>query len=643
MGKSFILAYRASLASAPSEFSGPLQLCAPLIFSGFFHGSGEPVQQPLNPISKCVRILILRPCDCLPEAFDRGCPVSGKTTISRTFFYLAFSLIIIFSLGGALYSINYEYRYYKHEVFMACDHYIETKKSIIRKEVQSVVRYIDYRKSRVRANLESELKGRTYEAYNYALFVYNKYRNTMTSDQLKELVKSFLKSYEYKNGRGYCFAINHDGLVEVNGDSQFEGQNGINLKLCDEKSLLKELERVCRESGEGVIEYEWNKPNYEGCFTKASFVKYFAPFDWYIGTGEYLDQVEAQLQNDVLQWLNDLHASDDSHIAAYTFDGVLLASGTKKEEVGSNQWDRVDPDGVKIVQEWIRLAGEADGGFLEYVVPARPGTEEPARKFSFFSGVPDWRWAIGNGFYLDDVNAFVAAKKKELSSNIAKSIAYIIAFFAFITCGLIAVFSYFSAKINDSMQALCSFFDRAAKECSIIDAGKINFEEFHKLAISANRMVRNRQKVEEELRESEARYRAIVDEQSELICRFLPDSTIIFVNDAFCRFFNTVGNELIGSSFLDKVHEADLDGLKKQIARLDRRNPVCTVEHRFGERDGQFEWLQWAHRAIFDFEGSLIGYQAVGRNITEQKRAEDALHELARFQQLMIDTLPLPI
>lgn len=126
MDKSFILVYGASLASAPSEFSGPLRLCAPLIFSGFLHGSGEPVQQPLNPISKCVRIIILRPCDCLPEAFDRGCPVSGKTTISRTFFYLAFSLIIIFSLGGALYSINHEYQYYKHEVFMVRDHYIET-------------------------------------------------------------------------------------------------------------------------------------------------------------------------------------------------------------------------------------------------------------------------------------------------------------------------------------------------------------------------------------------------------------------------------------------------------------------------------------------------------------------------------------
>ena len=162
----------------------------------------------------CVRVLILRPYDRLSEAFDRGGPVSGKTTISRTFFYLAFSLILIFSLGGALYSINHEYQYYKHEVLMVRDHYIEMKKSIIRKEVQSIVRYIDYRQSRVRANLENELKGRTYEAYNYALFIYNKYRETMTSDQLKELVKSFLKSYEYKNGKGYYFAINHDGLLD---------------------------------------------------------------------------------------------------------------------------------------------------------------------------------------------------------------------------------------------------------------------------------------------------------------------------------------------------------------------------------------------------------------------------------------------
>jgi PAS domain S-box-containing protein len=568
--------------------------------------------------------------------------VSEKTTISRIFFYLGFLLILVFSLGGAISIINHEYKDYKSEVFMTRDHYIEIKKSIIRKEVQSIIQYISYGKSRARANLEKRLRDRTYEAYNYTLDIYNKCRGTMTNSQMKGVIKSLLRSSKYKNGRGYYFAIRRDGLVEVSHDLQFEGENALELKDCEEKALMEELGKVSEEAGEGVVEYRWYKPNNEGCFPKISFVKYFEPFDWYIGTGEYLDHVQDQLQNEVLQWLNDFHASDDSYIAVSTFDGVTLAS-YNKEEIGSNRWDTVDPEGAKIVQDRIKVAKEVGGGFIEYVASIRPTTGEPSRKMSYFCGVADWQWAIGNGFYLNEVDAFVAAKKAELSRNIKKSITLIIAFFALITVGLIAVLSYFSAKIDASIHDLCSFFDRAAKESSVMDAGKMNFEEFHRLAISANRMVRKRQKVEEDLRESEARYRAIVEDQSELICRFLPDSVIIFANGAFCRFFNVTCDELIGRSFLDKVHEADVDGLKKQIARLDRENPVCTVEHRFGKRDGKFEWLQWAHRAIFDCEGVLIEYQAVGRNIDEQKRAEEALHELARFQQLMIDTLPVPV
>ncbi len=568
--------------------------------------------------------------------------MSEKATISRIFFYLVFSLILAFSLGGVFYSIDHEYQDYKREVFMIRDHYIEIKKSIIKQEVQSIIRFIDYRKSIVRSKLEKELMDRTYEAYNYAINTYDKYSGTMKPPELKEVIKSFFKLSKYKEGRGYYFVIRRDGLIEVGDDSRYEGRNARDFLDCEGQAIVKELDGVSLASGEGMIEYRWNNSNHEGCLPKLSFVKYFAPFDWYISTGEYLDQVEAQLQNDVLQWLKDLHGSDDSYISACTFDGVVLSS-YDKEDIGSNQLDRVDPNKVKIVQERIRLAGEDDGGFLEYVAPTRPTTGEPARKISFFSGVPDWRWVIGSGFYLDEVDAFVAAKKAELSRNIAKSIMYIIGFFALITGGLIAVLRHFSARINASMQALCSFFDRAANESSLVDAGAIEFKEFHRLAISANRMVRKRQKVVEDLRESEARYRAIVDDQSELICRFLPDSSIIFVNEAFCRFFNTTRTELIGRSFLEKVHESDLDSLKKQIARLDSQNPVCSVDLRFGERHGQVQWLQWAHRAIFDYEGSLIEYQAVGRNITEQKRAEDALHELARFQQLMIDTLPVPV
>src|SRR5262249_44851539 len=65
-----------------------------------------------------------------------------------------------------------------------------------------------------------------------------------------------------------------------------------------------------------------------------------------------------------------------------------------------------------------------------------------------------------------------------------------------------------------------------------------------------------RKQAEESLRESEERYRSVVESQTELICRYLPDTTLTFVNDAYCRYFGKMQEELIGMKFLDLIPES---------------------------------------------------------------------------------------
>ncbi|MEW6497288.1 MAG: PAS domain S-box protein, partial [Cyanobacteriota bacterium] len=59
------------------------------------------------------------------------------------------------------------------------------------------------------------------------------------------------------------------------------------------------------------------------------------------------------------------------------------------------------------------------------------------------------------------------------------------------------------------------------------------------------------------LQQSEERYRAIVEDQTELICRFKADDTITFVNDAYCRYFNKPRESLIGQKFLPEMPPED--------------------------------------------------------------------------------------
>jgi PAS domain S-box-containing protein len=127
------------------------------------------------------------------------------------------------------------------------------------------------------------------------------------------------------------------------------------------------------------------------------------------------------------------------------------------------------------------------------------------------------------------------------------------------------------------------------------------------------------------LHQSEARYRAIVEDQTELICRFRPDGTLTFVNEAYCRYFGRSQESLIGQSFMPLIPEADQALVAKQMKQLSFEQPTVTYEHRVILPDGETRWQQWTDRAIFNSRLEFVEFQAVGRDITALKKTEAAL------------------
>lgn len=562
--------------------------------------------------------------------------MSGNTNISRVFFYLIFSITLAFSVGFVLFWIIHEGRSYKAESTKIRNNYIDLSKTKIKREVQSVIQYIEYRKSKVNAKLKQDIRDRVIEAHAAATSIYNQFKGRLPDSEIKSLVLCFLKTFSFNDGRGYFFAIDMNG---VSADTTPSDHEGCDPLVSGEKALIGEMLRIAGASGEGFVEYKWPKPGSpEGQFPKIAFMKLFEHYKLLIGTGEYPDEVEANLKKEILEWLNELE-QDDSYIAAFSFEGERLAF-YRKAELGSNVINITDPNGVKIVQEGIRLAKEG-GGFLEYVASARPSTGKPAAKISFCMGVPDWNWMILSGVYLDEVDSLVESKKALLYTKIKESLVYTLVIFVSIATVLLTILAVIFRKINAGFQAFFSFFDRAAKERTLMDPERMGFAEFRTLAQSANRMLARIRKADDDVRSSEARYRAVVEDQTELICRLLPDGGIIFVNDAYCRFFDKPRDEIIGESFLSHIHDGDLQVMLDHLASLTRKEPVGTFEHRAISGQGRTRWLQWTNRAIFDNGGKMIEYQAVGRDITEQKRVEDALFKSERRFREMLEKVKL--
>jgi PAS domain S-box-containing protein len=140
--------------------------------------------------------------------------------------------------------------------------------------------------------------------------------------------------------------------------------------------------------------------------------------------------------------------------------------------------------------------------------------------------------------------------------------------------------------------------------------------------------ITKRKRAEVELRQSEARYHAVVEDQPEMISRHRPDGTRTFVNGAYCRFHGKSAEELIGQSAYEGMEPADLERLHTLYAGLTPEDPVGEFEVSFTGPDGDEIWQRWTKRAIYDASGQVSEYQAVGRDITEQKRAEAAIRQL---------------
>ena len=130
--------------------------------------------------------------------------------------------------------------------------------------------------------------------------------------------------------------------------------------------------------------------------------------------------------------------------------------------------------------------------------------------------------------------------------------------------------------------------------------------------------------------------REIIQELPAMVCEFMPDSTLTYVNKAYSEFFGMSSQELIGRHFLDFIPEGQRESSKEKYIYLTPEQPVTKNIYETLAK-GEIRELEWQNRAFFDEQGQMVKLLGIGNDVTDRERAKNNLENQLKFEKLVAD------
>ncbi len=559
--------------------------------------------------------------------------MSPRKTTPELGSLLFFGLMILATLFTVLIAglvFFSDYSRLREETEVIRRQYTDAQKNLIKEEVNKAFHYIQYMQSIRERRLRETIKNRTMEAHAIGTHLVEKYRGKLPPEKIKSLIIEALRAIRFHDGRGYYFATDHNGVEILFTDRpELEGKNLLDMQDTQGRYVIRDMIDISMNQAEGFYNYSWTKPGNEGRgFPKIAYVKYFEPFNGFIGTGEYLDDVEKDIQGEVLDRISHIRFGNDGYIFVVSYNGVTLMNSTQPHLIGKNIWDMTDPYGVKVIQEERRAVENPEGDFIYYHWE-KPTTGKHAPKVSFMKGIPEWQWMIGAGVYLDEVESIIQQKEAALRHEVMTSLKWLIVVFLFILA-LIYFLSYLvSRTFNRQITVFLSFFHAMEAGGEPIDVTPLRIAEFQALAQSANVMLTKRREAEKALRDSQDRHHDILKTTLDGFWLLSPQGRLLEVNEAYCRMSGYREDELLTMAVTDMEAQENQAETARHIDKVQKQG-YDRFETRHRRKDG----------SLFDVEVSVQYKTAVGgnlvafiRDITERKRAEE---ERGRLQEQLI-------
>lgn len=520
--------------------------------------------------------------------------------------------------------------------------YISSREQVIKQEVKRVVDLIYFKKDQSEKLTRMKIKSRVYEAYAIAQHIYQQNKTTKSKPEIQQMILDALRPIRFALGDGYYFATRLDGLEMLFADKpEMEGLNLSGMQDTRGKYVIQDMIDLVQQSSEGFYDYHWTKPNAKGDdFKKISFVKLFEPYGWFIGSGLYVGDVEEQIKTSLLATISRIRFGKEGYIFVNRFNGDALVSNGKLISGTKKLWEvfSKDPEKTKdIFTKEYKAALIPEGDYIYYslVKMTTPDIESP--KVSYIFGIPDLQWLVGAGVYLDIVETDIALMQIELNHQIRTKLLY----FSLITLGIIVFFLFIynrlSLKLDNDIDLLISFFNQAAFSDESIDRDLVQFEEFDRMAVNANKMLKDKIQAQHDLvdereafRQSEAKFRDLVESSSDWIWEVNIKGVYTYASPQVESILGYKPEEIVGKTPFDFMLPEEAKRIAPIFEELmEEKEPIVTLENVVLQKNGGHVILETNGVPFFDEAGKVAGYRGVDRDITERKKATQEKEKLA--------------
>ncbi len=339
--------------------------------------------------------------------------------------YLPLALMAVFIVVVIAILVNENRHSLEKDISSLRDNFYATERKNIQNRVINVVEQIESEKLRTEEFLKRDVKQRVSEAIDIATSIYVQHQEHGES-HTQEVILEALRPIRFNQGRGYYFAYQLDGTNVMHPILQhIEGKNLWDLQDVRDSYVIRDLSNLAKNRGQAFHRWWWSKPEaIDQEFDKIGYVAHFKPYDWFIGTGEYVVDVEEDIQRRLIDRISDYRYENDDYIFIMNSSGALL-SHPNPSLIGVERLDAVDKSGKHYIQEIVDTAKKG-GGFVRYHSIYTPTGAEDSYKLSYVTYLPDWDWIVGTGVYLQPVEDFLIEREAQITASNTRELEQII-------------------------------------------------------------------------------------------------------------------------------------------------------------------------------------------------------------------------